>query len=758
LLRSCQQAAAALTNQPCDTITILRSYSGQPQTKTIKKNSDGNLIAVPHQNIKYFVGSAKPVHDVYSVAAVLEAAATDARNCVVRGEIIETVDRSRMLRRSVARPAKSATATTPAQAAEPATLRTVKRHWVLIDVDDYPLPPAFDQFADPSATVALIAALLPPEFQGATLWWSFTSSAGTNPKLSIRLGFWLSRPLGRGARHVPRRQGVIGAAAADAAGEAIEIARLRNVRPEWLARPMLHLDATLDVRLARVWAPMLELKADIQIKNGPEVTLHQILDLVSYARVVPGSGAKPGSEKYRTQTAWMHKIMRRLEVICAEARERGGAVGCNAPLDLERQMLETWKAWGTLPANLLLGHFNALRGVNTFERVTDHVVISRPLPPSDAVEALYRLWYNRHPKPSLHGGPYPMQSGELRSTGNDRIGVEGQPNHPDPNCDAILKQISGAELVQAVHRARLLRRGALNPLQVHIVTNTATDIPIDTVGTLADWVKEADPERVMLARGFWSKNWKVRAAVLQDMFPTVKATQHGFRRLTAVGTLGAAVASLPQTPIEKEGRTLSKAFGENSPPAWPEYRCGAAEVRQGYKVHIDPALHRDARSAWERRWGAPLDSFEPVSAKPEPRRLKPEALLPAAPSVVSDILATPRRGPDAALPWPIAPEQYRIGSGLEVRRWPDDGQGSPILMKLRPRAIPAKRPEPVFTVDDLRARAGVSPFAMKNAMGRARYRNLKGEARERAELEWLMNKVGREKVASIARDMRQAAA
>jgi hypothetical protein len=1239
-----------------DSVTILRSFSGQPQTKTL---NSGGVIAV-EQRTKYFVGDEQPVHDLRSFAAALEAASLDPAQCVVRGRIADTANRARMLRRSKARLAKPATATTPAEAAVAATLIEVPRRWVLFDLDGAPLPPGFDQFASPAATVALAIGQLPAAFHGAACWYQFTSSAGIKPGLRIRLGFWLDRPLGEselkgwlgqrpgldrsvfrtsqpiyiakpvlaggasdplegrcersgliagkidpvvvpeisapvrqttttshgtpaaasveealaaiedspggcyqamvsavsvyfrrnraganpttikalierrasevkwtthsedyvrqkleqlpeliiwvqeqqqaseersgeafldttslrpdnsvtldagrshldaavdeffgavvpegralrtshalalagyeaaqlerpgaeavelpgdadavfadapdpqdappsprypqhgikitagagkthaaekriiadtktgsakfiiavptqdkaaevaadiaklggkseiwrglerpdpdapGARMCPRHETVAGirkagggvatlcgsaergfcpfhpavaavgascgyqqqlgkrshiwiaptallfqempAAMRDAdalivdeavnidghpdkltvpelmaerkkpwtltnhilprigralatvapgaflpraalvaeginakvcriaatcevadyqgvakaidpqasdewnlasaeihgeahrlvtlriafwdelaafldgpeptaprlrmlVGGAIQIDRLRGVRAEWLERPVLHLDATLDEHMARVWLPRLEMKADIKVKSGAGAKVRQVTDqAVSYSHIIPGAGGvKEGSEKYRTQTNWMHKLMRRLEVACAAAREQNGAAGCNAPQALERQMLEVWKAWGTKPTNLLLGHFNALRGVNAFEHVVEHVVISRPLPPPADVEAIYRLRFNRHPKPSLHGAPFPTRAAELRSTGNDRIAVEEQPYHPDPNCDRILQQITGAEVTQAVHRPRPVRRGVDDPLLITIVTNTVTDRAIDTAVVLADWVQEADPVRVLLSRGFWPSSWAGRQAVLRDMYPTEGAARVDFSRLPAADTGEGGDSKSVQMPYKKEGGGLYKAFVRYSRSEWPEYRCRAAGARKSHLVRIDPALHPDANASWKAVLRAPIDSFEAIKAVKAKRAaplLSPAAVLPAGPSLQTDILGTRSSGHDPA------PQ-------TACRRWATKW----------PRA--SAPPEPVFTVDDLRARAGISRGTLRAVMERGCYRRLHGEARERAELEWIMKTVGREKLASIARDMRQAAA
>lgn len=61
------------------------------------------------------------------------------------------------------------------------TVREKSRAWVMIDSDGMPVPEGFNYLADPAAGAAMVAAMLPAEFQGATYWWGASSSYGTQP-------------------------------------------------------------------------------------------------------------------------------------------------------------------------------------------------------------------------------------------------------------------------------------------------------------------------------------------------------------------------------------------------------------------------------------------------------------------------------------------------------------------------------------------------------------------------------------------------
>jgi hypothetical protein len=94
-----------------------------------------------------------------------------------------------------------------------------------------------------------------------------------------------------------------------------------------------------------------------------------------------------------------------------------------------------------------------------------------------------------------------------------------------------------------------------------------------------------------------------------------------------------------------------------------------------------------------------------------------------------------------------------------MRFWPAENEGRPILV----RELPPPRPmaaEPVLTVELICDRLGISRFALKNQMGKSRFRKLIGADRERAAIQWMTLKVGREQfitaVRALAEQMRQA--
>ena len=546
-------------------------------------------------------------------------------------------------------------------------------------------------------------------------------------------------------------------------GAAIRIVIAVRPHPRWLERPVLHIDATLDPTIGRTWLPRLEMLADIRVEKGEGVIVQQIVDekAVSYGRIIPGAGADKSAAKRSAQESNLKKIMRKIEVSAATDRHQAGATGCVVPKELEDQMEANWTLWGTRPANLGIVHFGDLRGRNNLENCRRLIVISRQEPQAREIERLVRAEFGRHPSPELAEGYYPARPIALRTGGNSRSVVK-EAYHPDRSAGAVLRQIRDAEVAQAVHRARPVRRGKDRPLVIEIVSGVPVDIAVDSTGTFDDWL-DTSPADLLLARGMWSDFWGHKQAVLFDLYPTAQAVRRGFQEnLTASAlrdelepVIGGKGAQGPykDTLIRRLGSFADAVF-------WPSYRYRVDGDRRSHVVAIDPSLHKDARSAWAARLGKSLAIFEQIE-RPAAAELgapgdqvdgPPIIRLQRAPSIVSDIFGINRRDP-AAPPLPAAPLHVRTHAG-HVRFWADGGEGQPIVMRSKPAPTESRAPaEPLLTIEAISRRLGISSFALKNAMGRSRYRKLAAEDRDRAAIRWMTLRVGRDQFLSAVRSL-----
>lgn len=122
-----------------------------------------------------------------------------------------------------------------------------------------------------------------------------------------------------------------------------------------------------------------------------------------------------------------------------------------------------------LPTNTLIGHFNAVRGINNWEECRTAIIIGREQPSAQTIEELTRPFLRTDPEPLLPLSPiiaeanaqkrqswlggYVLQTRGRRMRDGTVEAVEVQV-HPDPRCQQVLEQIREAELMQAADRVR----------------------------------------------------------------------------------------------------------------------------------------------------------------------------------------------------------------------------------------------------------------------------------------------------------------
>lgn len=548
------------------------------------------------------------------------------------------------------------------------------------------------------------------------------------------------------------------------------------IHPSWFERRILHIDATLAPRVARARLPRLELKADIRVARGDGVRVRQVVDApVSYRKVVPGarSGDRAAQENVCRSLLW------RCEVAACEERARHGAdakTALIAPKGVVQWIKRDCKARGSDPS-FAFAHFGALRGLNSLAEVSRLIVFSRQEPSPFEVERDARSLLGRHPSSSLGEAFYPRRPVALRRADRART-VIPETFHPDPDCDAYLRQIRNAEVEQAVHRARPCRRGTDRPLQIDIVTATPIDLTIDETTTVDDWLAEAPVDALLTARGVMPDTWAGKHAVLADRFPSPQAVRRAAqeeRRGQACRGVGKVVAGVEaakgaQTPYREAPSTLIRRLGTFR-ASWPSFDYKVHGERKAHRVAIDPAVG-DPRTAWG-RYAGELDLFEPASglSKRTAERkhtapslftdqaaptLRPDQVLHPVASVAGDLLAVRRfdgagKPIASAAPLPIAPLHVRTTNGAHFRSWAAEESGEAITLIQRP-APPAR----TFRPEEIADRLGISRGAYRFKAGQARFAKLPDQERGKALVAWMAAKVGAERFQRVLAELRAA--
>jgi predicted P-loop ATPase len=165
-------------------LTVLRTLGPLATKKIAADPLTGEVVKTGYGNARFFTARAVPVEDIYDLSAKLSRLEPDTRAFVVRGEIAEGADTTRM--RRLLYPDGN----------DLPTLVRRRRRWVMQDFDNVPCPDGLDPAVDPEAAVAYLVSLLPPEFAEATCHWQFGSSQGFKPgKISAHLWFWLEREI-----------------------------------------------------------------------------------------------------------------------------------------------------------------------------------------------------------------------------------------------------------------------------------------------------------------------------------------------------------------------------------------------------------------------------------------------------------------------------------------------------------------------------------------------------------------------------------
>ena len=180
-------------------LTILRTTPtphGAPRYAT--KRWSWNATLNDWRSIAYdagatFTAEERPVSGLDDVAAALEGIRRDPTAFIVRGELLPE--------------ARAAVALNPGHRIRRAkkegkrgqapTLAECARRWLMVDVDNYPLPGWADLADDPEAAIeAAIHDLLPEQFHDARCFWQLSASAGFKPGvLKVHLFFWLAEPI-----------------------------------------------------------------------------------------------------------------------------------------------------------------------------------------------------------------------------------------------------------------------------------------------------------------------------------------------------------------------------------------------------------------------------------------------------------------------------------------------------------------------------------------------------------------------------------
>jgi hypothetical protein len=125
------------------------------------------------------------------------------------------------------------------------------------------------------------------------------------------------------------------------------------------------------------------------------------------------------------------------------------------------------------PANVITGHFGALRGSNEYEKIKTAIIIGREEPQSRAIESLARCLMSRSKNYIMSNWPDYETKTIKRRLIDDTFEEERVRFLTYPLCNKVLNQIREQEIEQALDRLRLINSSETK--KVYLLTSIVID-------------------------------------------------------------------------------------------------------------------------------------------------------------------------------------------------------------------------------------------------------------------------------------------
>jgi hypothetical protein len=409
-------------------------------------------------------------------------------------------------------------------------------------------------------------------------------------------------------------------------GDGVRLAYRKPLHATWARLPMLMLDATAQRELVEaVLGPVESVEVRAELPRSVEVVqvCDQAMPRNFFHRREQEGGERLDTWRKRNREA----LADLLEVEGKAAKEAGGRAACILQKDPKELLLKeaTERLEG---AGVDLAHFGAVRGLDRWRDVRTLVVVGRTLPAPADVELTAGVLFGRVVEPV--GERYPVELVRLEGRAGGFPEAVEVPCHPDRGAEAVRAAACEGELVQAVGRARAVRRGADAPLRLLVIGNLpipglppdrlvrwSSLVPgrFDLVG--ARWgVIPLSPAALVKAGG-WEKVEAARSALRRvDLMGSSPLREHPLKGLTPFNTRYAY--RLPG----QRGKA-SQALGQPDAAATRE----ALEVLLGLQLAVWEVCEAEAQAA---EAAAAAVETAPPAAPPVAPESRPGEVLRAA--------------------------------------------------------------------------------------------------------------------------------
>ena len=208
-------------------ITVLRTIGTARATKQWQWNAKGQEWSkISYQAGAWFIPREHQVANLAGLVAVLDKVQRDPRAFIVRGAL--TPDAAKAVadnpQHRIRRRKHLKNEVTP-------SLLEVPRRWLMVDIDNWPLPGWGDLADDPETAIdTAIHERLPEPFRDAECWWQLSASAGFAPGfLKCHLFYWLSEPATNAHIKAVLKQSAPG----------VDTAPFNAAQPHYIASPII---------------------------------------------------------------------------------------------------------------------------------------------------------------------------------------------------------------------------------------------------------------------------------------------------------------------------------------------------------------------------------------------------------------------------------------------------------------------------------------------------------------------------------------
>ena len=177
-----------------------------------------------------------------------------------------------------------------------------------------------------------------------------------------------------------------------------------------------------------------------------------------------------------------------------------------------------------LPANVVIHHFKAIRGLDGFKGCPCVIVAGRPMLESRDLEALAEALHFDDPEMHVIQSSEGRYHAAKRTLQTDRGPVTINAERlPDARAEALREHLVDSEVRQGIHRLRLFDRTQDNPAEIHVFGQVDTQL---VVSQMADWQDaERSPAELMLSSGVVTTNEElITQAALGVMFGSARST------------------------------------------------------------------------------------------------------------------------------------------------------------------------------------------------------------------------------------------